>query len=72
MRVVGAFEAIAVLVVSHAAEAISPLPSSSAAFVKRWVEHDPRTETPTPDHTYVMQTETGTYICGQKGCSRAT
>lgn len=71
MRFVGVFVAVAVLMVSNSAKAITPLPSCSAAFVKRWVEHDRRAEIPTPDHTCVMQTENGTYICDQKGCSRA-
>ncbi|MGU3668417.1 hypothetical protein ACLBX9_29910 [Methylobacterium sp. A49B] len=71
MRFVGAFVVVAVLMVSNSVEAITPLPSCSAAFVKWWVEHDRRAEIPTPDRTCVMQTETSAYICGQKGCSRA-
>lgn len=71
MRFVGAFATAAVLMVTNSAEAITPLPSCPAAFVKRWVEHNRRAEIPTPDRTCVMQTETSTYICDQKGCSRA-
>lgn len=71
MRFVEAVTTVAVLMVSNPAEAISPLPFCSADFVKRWVEHDRRAEIPTPDRTCVMQTEIGTYICDQKGCSRA-
>ncbi|QGY03529.1 hypothetical protein MMSR116_17785 [Methylobacterium mesophilicum SR1.6/6] len=71
MRFVGVFAAVAVLMVPIPVEAITPLPSCSATFVKRWVDYDRRAEIPTPDRTCVMQTKTGTYICDQKGCSRA-
>jgi hypothetical protein len=71
MRLVGASATAAVLMVSNPASAITPLPSCSPDFVKRWVEHDRRAEIPTPARTCVMQTETGTYICSQNGCSRA-
>ena len=71
MRFIGAFTLTCLAVSLGPSEAVTPLPACSAAFVKRWIEHDRRAEIPTPPRPCVMQAETGRYTCNKDGCSRS-